>query len=124
MSALMPRGRRLGVGVTTEWCEKGACRPDRLPPEVLAEFFFADLSMKMEDRLKAAAAKGVCQHCLIRQDCLDFALRHCEDGIWGGLDARERANIAGRSVRMRKLREVVECARVDQGEDPPGRSTR
>lgn len=109
----MPRGRRLGVGVTTEWCEKGACRPDRLPPEVLPEFFFADLSMRMEDRMKATAAKAVCAECVIRVECLEFALRHAEDGIWGGLDGRERANVIGVAARRRRLREVVEHAGED-----------
>jgi WhiB family redox-sensing transcriptional regulator len=116
---LLPRGRRLGIGLTTEWAEKGSCRPERLPADVLPEFFFADLSMRTEERLKVAAAKGVCQNCVIRTDCLAFAMSHCEDGVWGGLTAKERANTAGRSVRMRKLREVVERARVDERPSVP-----
>jgi hypothetical protein len=115
----MPRGRRLGIGVTTEWCEKGACRPDRLPLDVLPEFFFADLSMRMDDRLKAAAAKGVCQHCIIRVECLEFAIRHCEDGIWGGLDGRERSNLTGVAARRRRLQEVVEHAGEDERQVHP-----
>lgn len=40
-------------------------------------------------------AKRVCAGCPVREECLDYALEHDEAfGVWGGLSARERRNIA------------------------------
>lgn len=50
-------------------------------------------------------AKAVCKNCEVREECLDYALRHNERfGIWGGLSERER----------RKLMKVPEFI-VDEG---------
>jgi WhiB family redox-sensing transcriptional regulator len=39
-------------------------------------------------------AKAVCRNCQVRQECLEFALRHGEKfGIWGGYSERERRKI-------------------------------
>ena len=55
-------------------------------------------------------AKEVCQGCVVRVDCLEYALRNNEHfGVWGGLSGRERRRIrreralvaAGRSVSTR-----------------------
>ncbi len=41
-----------------------------------------------------AEAKAVCATCVVRAECLAFALEHNERfGIWGGLSARERRAI-------------------------------
>ena len=49
-------------------------------------------------------AKEVCRGCVVREDCLEYALTNSEKfGIWGGLSERERRrirrarNLAGRS---------------------------
>ena len=43
-------------------------------------------------------AKGVCRNCVVRDDCLEFALRNGEKfGIWGGMSERERR-------RLRRIR--------------------
>lgn len=41
----------------------------------------------------AAEAKAVCAGCVIREECLDWALRHERLGIWGGTGERERRGI-------------------------------
>lgn len=42
-----------------------------------------------------AAARSVCQACPVQPDCLAYALRYKEPwGIWGGLTAREREELA------------------------------
>lgn len=52
-------------------------------------------------------AKAVCGRCLVREECLAFALEHENDGgntrvgIWGGLSARERNAMTERSRRRR-----------------------
>ncbi len=39
-------------------------------------------------------AKEVCRGCVVRQDCLEFALANGEKfGIWGGMSERERRRI-------------------------------
>jgi len=39
-------------------------------------------------------AKGVCQGCVVKQNCLEFALENGEKfGIWGGMSERERRKL-------------------------------
>ncbi len=39
-------------------------------------------------------AKEVCRGCVVREDCLEYALRNGEKfGIWGGMSERERRKI-------------------------------
>ncbi|KAA0233197.1 MAG: Transcriptional regulator WhiB [Acidimicrobiales bacterium] len=39
-------------------------------------------------------AKGVCRGCIVREDCLEYALANGEKfGIWGGMSERERRRI-------------------------------
>jgi WhiB family redox-sensing transcriptional regulator len=39
-------------------------------------------------------AKEVCRGCVVREDCLEYALSNSEKfGIWGGLSERERRRI-------------------------------
>lgn len=39
-------------------------------------------------------AKEVCRGCVVRDDCLEFALRNSEKfGIWGGMSERERRRV-------------------------------
>ncbi|MDQ3571032.1 MAG: WhiB family transcriptional regulator [Actinomycetota bacterium] len=48
-------------------------------------------------------AKEVCRGCVVRKDCLEYALDNSEKfGIWGGLSERERRRIRrSRSVAGR-----------------------
>lgn len=47
-------------------------------------------------------AKEVCRGCVVREDCLEYALANSEKfGIWGGLSERERRRLR----RQRVLRE-------------------
>src|SRR5262245_34915758 len=40
----------------------------------------------------AQAAKAVCSRCLVREECLGYAMADAGlDGIWGGLTAKERS---------------------------------
>lgn len=38
-------------------------------------------------------AKQMCSECPIRLQCLQFALKHPQQGIWGGLTASERRHL-------------------------------
>ena len=46
-------------------------------------------------------AKEVCRSCVVRGDCLEFALRNGEKfGIWGGMSERERRRL--RRIRVQE----------------------
>ena len=48
-------------------------------------------------------AKEVCRGCVVREDCLEYALANGEKfGIWGGLSERER-----RKIRRRRALETA-----------------
>lgn len=39
-------------------------------------------------------AKKICQGCMVKEECLEYALAHDERfGIWGGMSERERRRI-------------------------------
>jgi hypothetical protein len=41
-----------------------------------------------------ASAKRVCARCVVRDECLGYALRHeIEFGVWGGTSPRERKQL-------------------------------
>jgi WhiB family transcriptional regulator, redox-sensing transcriptional regulator len=69
------------------WRQKGACRG--LDPEIFYPASDDD----------AATAKAVCDTCVVREACLEYALSNREhDGVWGGATERERRRI----VRQRR----------------------
>jgi WhiB family redox-sensing transcriptional regulator len=49
-------------------------------------------------------AKEVCRGCVVRDDCLEYALRNGEKfGIWGGMSERERRRIRRQRALARSL---------------------
>jgi WhiB family redox-sensing transcriptional regulator len=75
------------VASEARWREQAGCRD--YPPIL---FFGADDSeAQAERRIREDEAKQVCARCLVRQECLDYALATREAyGIWGGLTEVER----------------------------------
>jgi WhiB family redox-sensing transcriptional regulator len=65
--------------------EFAACRD--LPPSI----FFQN------DAKKDKIAAEICVECNVAQDCLEYALRHGEYGVWGGTSERQRDKIRVRS---------------------------
>ena len=54
-------------------------------------------------------AKEVCQGCVVKDDCLEFALQNGEKfGIWGGMSERERRRIR----RQRALERAAAAERT------------
>ena len=48
-------------------------------------------------------AKEVCRGCVVREDCLEYALANGEKfGIWGGMSERERRRIRRRRALERR----------------------
>lgn len=57
-------------------------------------------------------AKEVCRGCVVREDCLEYALANGEKfGIWGGLSERERRRI--RRQRSSARRAALEGEAAD-----------
>jgi len=55
-------------------------------------------------------AKAVCKGCVVREDCLEFALQNGEKfGIWGGFSERERR-------RIRRQRALDRAAKRDDSQ--------
>lgn len=51
-------------------------------------------------------AKEVCRGCVVRIECLEFAIANSEKfGIWGGMSERERRRV--RRARLLENREVA-----------------
>ena len=49
-------------------------------------------------------AKEVCRGCVVREDCLEYALaNHIDHGVWGGCSERERRRI----LRRRRMSQAV-----------------
>ena len=70
----------------TDWAAQAACRGRD------SRLWFP----RRGDKVAIAAAKAVCATCLVRVDCLREALAAPFDaaGIWGGLTANERYELA------------------------------
>lgn len=72
------------------WQIKAACRG----PQAAVFFPPAHVERKDEKLSREARAKAICAECLVRGDCLDYAIRIREPhGIWGGLNELERKQI-------------------------------
>ena len=74
-----------------EWKENGNCAGQ--PPAL----FFPD---KGANGREIAVAKGLCQACIVRSECLEYSLSSYDGrfGIWGGKTERERRAIKRRKV--------------------------
>ncbi len=72
-----------------DWIEQANCRG------VDPELFFPARGKPTRD------AKALCKGCVVREECLDYALAHGERwGIWGGTTERDRRRLR-RSLRQR-----------------------
>ena len=78
-----------------EWRERAAC----LPYPAILFFGMDDNEAAAERHSREEEAKEICTRCLVRDDCLDYALNTKETyGIWGGLTEVERkARLQGRA---------------------------
>lgn len=87
--------RSTGRGVlVTDFRDRAACR------DVDPELFFP-LGDGGPAQARVDAAKAVCRRCPVRLSCLDLAMSTGQDeGVWGGLDPRERR-------RLRRVRRAA-----------------
>jgi|SRR5882724_7430946 len=55
---------------------------------------YPDVAWFGKTERSSKAAKAVCSACLVRDECLAYAMAdHTLDGIWGGLTRRERGQL-------------------------------
>ncbi len=89
--------RRKNITLETSWQEYSNCLG------VDADLFFPERGASTKE------AKQVCQGCVVRLDCLEFALVNSEKfGIWGGMSERERRRIRRQRALDRQLVEAHE----------------
>ncbi len=83
----MPGGlipMRIAVNETVETSWQGLANCLGVDPDL----FFPERGASTRE------AKEVCRGCVVRDDCLEYALRNGEKfGIWGGMSERERRRI-------------------------------
>jgi WhiB family redox-sensing transcriptional regulator len=70
------------------WMGRAACR------NIDIDIFFPVTNEGLDK------ATAVCRDCLVRQECLTFALENSElSGVWGGTSDRQRVGLRGRADR-------------------------
>lgn len=76
------QGSRQSTIYDTDWMAQGNC-VDKTP----ATFF-------PSDGKGVDAARRICAECVVKEECLDYALANKIDhGVWGGTSERERRRI-------------------------------
>lgn len=76
-----------------DWRDRAACLTE--DPEL---FFPVGPDRRNERQIELA--KQVCARCLVQEQCLEFALRTNQEGIWGGLTEEERKAMKRRTARL------------------------
>ena len=77
------------ANMTLEFRERGACNSSDVPVSI----FFPEKG----DGDSIKAAKRVCAGCSVRDECLQYAMRHWEQGIWGGTTDYRREEMRRRT---------------------------
>jgi WhiB family transcriptional regulator, redox-sensing transcriptional regulator len=88
----------MAVEWSTTWRFDAACRGED------SSLFFAPnyFERREEKDARERKAKAICARCIVRDDCLEYALRIREThGVWGGCNEQERRV----ALRERDLRE-------------------
>ncbi len=75
------------------WQDRAACKG----PQATV-FFPPTQSERKEEKLaREARAKAICKTCVVRVECLEYAISIREPhGIWGGLNETERKQLVER----------------------------
>jgi WhiB family transcriptional regulator, redox-sensing transcriptional regulator len=93
------------LGGGEQWKSMAACgsaEPD----------LFFPISAATSNQLQVSEAKIVCARCLVRRECLDFAIQTRQmHGIWGGMTEEERYSAV--KTRQQQAPMSVAAERVD-----------
>ncbi|MCF0086650.1 Transcriptional regulator WhiB1 [Streptomyces sp. MH192] len=86
---------------STAWRDNAVCRT------VDPELFFPHSTVTEQGRRQTETAKRVCQNCLVRRECLAWALETRQDvGVWGGASEDERRKMHRRLPLYQKARKT------------------
>lgn len=78
------------------WQTQGACRD--MDSNM---FYYEDQERGPAKEKRIADAKAICAGCVVKEECLEFALTINERyGIWGGLTEEERQSVKRRRQRQ------------------------
>lgn len=90
---------------TENWFSKAACKGKD------TDFFYPEPGTIGYGKA-VTAAKAVCNLCVVKSNCLDYAIENDEAfGIWGGFLPKERRKISGgnviksKDIKIRKVKE-------------------
>lgn len=72
-----------------EWAVHSACSKPDVPAEVIKDFFYEAKGRPSSNPLW----KQLCFTCVVRLECLNYAVVHKETGNWGGSTERERKQL-------------------------------
>ena len=88
--------QRLFAEDTRPWRSIAACR------QAEPDLFFPISSSAMNVG-QVAAAKEICSGCLVRRECLDFAVQTRQlHGVWGGMTEEERVPVISAAARRQQ----------------------
>lgn len=77
-----------GASAEADWRHRAACR-DITDPEI---FFPIGTTGPALEQIEAA--KAICRPCVVRRQCLSWAIETNQDtGVWGGLSEEERKEL-------------------------------
>jgi WhiB family transcriptional regulator, redox-sensing transcriptional regulator len=79
---------------TVGWQRAAACLS--ADPELFFPVSATGRSVEQVER-----AKAVCRSCIVRRQCLQYAIATDEEGVWGGTTEDERRRIASRAAHVR-----------------------
>jgi WhiB family redox-sensing transcriptional regulator len=75
------------------WQERAACKG----PQAVVFFPPTHPERKDEKLSRETRAKAICHTCVVRAECLEYAIQIREPhGIWGGLNETERKQVVER----------------------------
>jgi len=81
------------------WQHRGACRG----PQSAVFFPPAQFERKVDRLERERRAKAICADCVVRRECLGYALEIREPhGIWGGLNENERREMLESAVSINR----------------------
>lgn len=86
--------------------------PDSKPWQAYANCMGVDPDLFFPERgASTREAKEVCRGCVVRDDCLEYALTNGEKfGIWGGMSERERRRIRRQRALARQAAAMGQSA--------------
>lgn len=87
----------------SDWRHRAACRPGNLDAGDLGAEIFFPVGSTGPSLQWIEDAKAICRRCPddVTRECLDYALDHNSDGVWGATSEDERRSIKRRDSRNR-----------------------